>query len=631
MMSARLRSFVSMGAALSLAATGLLGLCVPTSQALAERSVARSGSLLKIGEGSSPIPGVPAIKVEVPSLGSGSSPAVEVGVDEHGVSVTTPVTPKVEVPAPKVEVPAPKVEVPGTPTVPVQPPSVEKITTPTGGGGSSRGSSGGSGSGSAGGSGSASTGAGATAAGLNNAGAGGASTTRHTATRGSGGKRAPAGKGARPGAGGTSEPGTGGSGGSPTPAGKGDRVAGTKVPARSAKHNSSDPLTSIGRGLPLPLPVPDWSKPIILLLLVMVLAFGLRWWRATRRARRLERRQDSLLRDIEVMQAALAPEVPARLEDLALSVAYRPAEGPAAGGDFYDVFVIAPGRVAMILGDVAGHGHDALRQATLTRYTVRAFLKETGDPRAALALSGHALSEPGVEQLATVAIAIFDGKRGTLTYALAGHPPPILLGVPLEQASSACSSPPLGCEIATGRRQRTIGLAQGARACFFSDGLIEARRSVTAPGGHPDLLGAERLEELLAGLAPGAGAKGLLEAVRTDAVATPDDMAACILTSEAEGVRQAIDIEELEVDRHALDGGHLAAYLHASGVNQRDAERALRATGSQLDAHDTAVLLVDRSGGGEVEICVRAGGERLSGAAEMRRVEPGATTRLTRA
>jgi hypothetical protein len=42
------------------------------------------------------------------------------------------------------------------------------------------------------------------------------------------------------------------------------------------------------------------------------------------------------------------------------------------------------------------------------------------------------------------------------------------------------------------------------------------------------------------------------------------------------------------------------------------------------------VLLVDRGGGGEIEICVRAGGERLSGAAEMRRVDPGAT-RLTRA
>jgi serine phosphatase RsbU (regulator of sigma subunit) len=416
----------------------------------------------------------------------------------------------------------------------------------------------------------------------------------------------------------------------PARGGAGSGSGRTGERGQAAKQNHSDPLSSLGSSLPVPLPVPDWSKPIILALVLLAVALGVRWRVATRRARRLERRQGTLLRDIKAMQAALVPEVPERLAGLGLSVAYRPAEGPAAGGDFYDAFALDPGRVAMILGDVAGHGHEALRQAALARYTLRAFLKETGDPRAALALAGHALSEPGMEQLATVAIAVFDAERGTLTYALAGHPPPLLIDVPVEDAPAACSSPPLGCEIATGRRQRTIGMPAGSRACFFSDGLIEARRSVSPPGGHPDLLGRERLAELLAALPAGAGAEQLLAAVREEAAATPDDMAACILTCRSRGSRRVLDIEELEVERHAVDAGHLAAYLDAAGLGAAEAARAQRSVEAQLDSHDTAVLLLDRSGGGEIEVGVRAGGERLSGAAELRRVEPGAT-RLMRA
>jgi serine phosphatase RsbU (regulator of sigma subunit) len=110
---------------------------------------------------------------------------------------------------------------------------------------------------------------------------------------------------------------------------------------------------------------------------------------AARRARRLEDQRATLLRDVDVMQAALVPEVPASLGGLAVSVAYRPAEGPAAGGDFYDLFIPAPGKVAIILGDVAGHGHEALIQAALTRYTLRAYIQAGLEPRAALALAGE--------------------------------------------------------------------------------------------------------------------------------------------------------------------------------------------------------------------------------------------------
>ena len=245
-------------------------------------------------------------------------------------------------------------------------------------------------------------------------------------------------------------------------------------------HATSNPLEAIGRHIPLPIPVPDWSKPIIIALLLLAAWFGVRSRFAAMRARRLERQRVTLIRDLGAMQAALVPEVPPRLGGLAVSVAYRPAEGPAAGGDFYDVFTTESGNVAIMLGDVAGHGHEAVTHAALTRYTLRAYLQAGLDPRAALALAGQVLVDPTRERYATVALGLFDAQSSELTYALAGHPPPILLGFPAREPLTICSSPPVGWGLPTGRRQSIVTLPAGAEACFFSDGItsvISAKNS----------------------------------------------------------------------------------------------------------------------------------------------------------
>ena len=593
-MSVRFRSIWSRGAAAALASAWILALFASLGGTLDPDPVAAAGVSVPIplGEGSSPVQ-LPPVKVTVPSP-SGGAPLAEVGVGEKGLSVTTPAPP-----------PLPKAEVPPTPTVPSVPPlpPAEKIPDPTGGvpilpvGVSSGGSSG---SGSPG-----QPGAQARSAGAGGAQAGGKAPARgRKASSG-----ASAAKGGRPGAEGSHGAGPGGApggAGAAAAAGGGPKGSGNVSGVTAAHRESADPLSSLGRELSIPLPVPDWSKPIILLLALLAIAFAVRWRLATRRAGSLERRQDALLADIKVMQEALAPEVPETLQGLGLSVAYRPAEGPAAGGDFYDVFELGSDRVAVILGDVAGHGHDAVRQAALTRFTLRAFLKQSGDPRTALALAGHALSDPGCGQLATVAMAVFDSARGTLTYALAGHPPPLLIGLPAGDVPASCSSPPVGCELPTGSRQRTVSLPAGGRACFFSDGLIEARLSDEPVEGHADLLGRERLAELFCALPAEAGADELLAAVRSEAAATPDDMAACVLTPHVRSAGRVIDVEELEVGRRALEDGHLDAYLSASGLGAGEKARVLAEVDARLETDAGALLLVDRSGGDEIEVSVRA-------------------------
>jgi Stage II sporulation protein E (SpoIIE) len=297
-----------------------------------------------------------------------------------------------------------------------------------------------------------------------------------------------------------------------------------------------------------------------------------------------------LTRDVGALQAALVPEVPAHLGGLAVSVAYRPAEGPAAGGDFYDLFIPAPGKVAIILGDVAGHGHHALIEAALTRYTLRAYIQAGLQPRAALALAGRVLADGTEEHFATVAAGIYDERDATLTYALAGHPPPIVSGLAWEPLT-ICSSPPLGCGIPTGRRQSTISLPAGVEVCFFSDGLTEARCAGPGEGG---LLGRERLSEILAALGPRPRAADLLSEVRAAAEATPDDMAACLLASEMPASGTGIHVEELEADERALAAGHVSSFLEACRLPEPRIAHAIERASVIADACDTAVLRIER-------------------------------------
>jgi hypothetical protein len=355
-----------------------------------------------------------------------------------------------------------------------------------------------------------------------------------------------------------------------------------RAPARAP----SNPLARLGGQIPLPVPVPDWSKPIIVVLLLLATWFGIRSRLAALRARRLERQHAGLLRDLGVMQAALVPELPAMLGGLAVSVAYRPAEGPAAGGDFYDLFALEPGKVAVILGDVAGHGHEALTHAALTRYTLRAYLQAGLEPRMALALAGQVLVDPTGERFATVAVGTYETQTSKLTYALAGHPPPILLGFPTREPLTICSSPPIGWGMPTGRRQTTVSLPAGAQACFFSDGLVEARC-----GGQ--LLGRERLSEILAGLGPRPEADELLEKVRAAAQGAPDDMVACVLAAEPTASDQHLRVEELEADGRALTGPGVRRFLEECLVPAPEITRIIELASGIAASSGAAVLRVE--------------------------------------
>jgi hypothetical protein len=539
---------------------------------------------------------LPNVGISLPSVGV-TVPSV--GVTLPGVSVSTP---EVKLSTPEVKVSTPEVTVttPGSPGGGSEAPAG---STPTGGGGSTGGggggSSGGGSSGGGGSTGSTSSTPVASAAAVSDAGsARGASssspaTEAHRRSAGAGAKHSPsparrstgAPRGAHDQAGGSTV-GAAGAGALGTVRSSAPRAAST--PRAAAKH-AGNPLDAIGRHIPLPLPVPDWSKPIIILLLALAIGFAVRARWAGRRVWLLEGQRVTLLRDVGAMQAALVPEVPARVGGLSVSVAYRPAEGPAAGGDFYDVFAPERGKVAIVLGDVAGHGHRALTRAALTRYTLRAYLQTGMQPRAALALAGRVLADPEAEHFATVALAIYDTREGRLTYALAGHPPPLVQGSQMREPLELCASPPIGWTVPTGRRQTTVALAPGAVVCFFSDGLIEARC-------EEDMLGRERLGELLAALGARPEAAKLLAQVRKKTIATPDDMAACILAPEIALVSARTHVEELEADARALGAGKVERFLEACRLPAAKIEPTIELAREIAAVSGTALLRVELEG-----------------------------------
>jgi hypothetical protein len=330
--------------------------------------------------------------------------------------------------------------------------------------------------------------------------------------------------------------------------------------------------------------IAGWSELLLLALVAVTVLLGRRVWLERRAGG--ERAPGRLPADDWALQAELVPEVPAGIAGLRLSAHYRRADGGHVAGDFYDVFALERGRVAIVLGDVAGRGRVALAEAALVRSTLRAYLQAGMEPRAALALAGRVLSSPRAEHFATVLVGCYSTHDGRLTFASAGHPPPILAGSNIREPLSVCASPPIGWSAPTGRRQTTVSLTPGAVACFFSDSLVEARC-------RDGVLGRDRLNMIVCELGPRASAAKLLSRVHRQAPCARDDMAACMLAPTMAPLVPSVHIEELEIDAAALGSGYALRFLETCQLLGVDIARTLSHAGEMIESVGTALLRVE--------------------------------------
>jgi hypothetical protein len=338
-------------------------------------------------------------------------------------------------------------------------------------------------------------------------------------------------------------------------------------------------ITRIVSVVPLPLRI------LIGALVALALALVARSRIAAARTKRLEHQRSELLQDVGLLQAALLPTSPQHVGPLGASTAYRPANGPGAGGDFYDLFTLEDGRLAAIVGDVSGHGRQALPHTALTRFTLRAYLEAGFSPRQALQTAGAALERQLGESFATVALALYQPQQRILTYACAGHPPPLVLAAQPLAAVTAGAAPPIGAGMQTGTRQTAIRLPGAAQVCLHTDGVTDARVGA-------ELYGAQRLTRALTELGPHASASQLLDRVAQQTDTQADDMAACLLFMPGGAEAPHVLAEELQLDAERADSPRTAQFLLACGVSQEHLEGVLAAARSEVARAGSAVLEV---------------------------------------
>ena len=331
--------------------------------------------------------------------------------------------------------------------------------------------------------------------------------------------------------------------------------------------------------------VPEPVKMLLAAMGILSLVLGGGYLFTSARARRLARQRSDLLQEVGLLQTALLPPVPETVGAVRTSVAYRPSDGPGAGGDFYDAMTLPGGRAAFILGDVSGHGRAALARTAFMRYTLRAYLEAGLDPRTTLQVAGRVVDEHLGGDFATVVLAVHDPSSGSLTYACAGHPAPIVVGPSRHEPVLAAGSPPIGLGLRTGLRQTTLPLPPGSVVCLYTDGLAEAR---TARG----ILGRPRLGDIVEGLGRGATAHELLDEVAREARLVTDDMATVVLTPTAGVTTGGFRSEQLEVSADDASGDLVRKFLAACGVAARDSGPVIDEVRGLVDVHGGAVVHV---------------------------------------
>jgi len=202
---------------------------------------------------------------------------------------------------------------------------------------------------------------------------------------------------------------------------------------------------------------------------------------------RLWEREQNIAHAMQQSLLAGEPPVDPRYE---VATRYEPGiEALQVGGDWHDAFVAGEDRLMLVVGDVVGRGLEAASAMGQLRSAVRAFAAETGDPAAALDHLERFVSQFDVGRSATVALVELDLRDGTLRYACAGHPPPVLVepGVAPRLLWDGRSPPLDAFRPPAPRPCGTATIAPGGRLVLYSDGLVE-RRGRALDDGFDELL-----------------------------------------------------------------------------------------------------------------------------------------------
>jgi serine phosphatase RsbU (regulator of sigma subunit)/PAS domain-containing protein len=178
------------------------------------------------------------------------------------------------------------------------------------------------------------------------------------------------------------------------------------------------------------------------------------------------------------LQEAITPRSSEPLAAPGLDVAarYRPSgQGNLVSGDWYDTVLLPSREVLVVVGDIAGHGLDAVTGMVTVRNSLRGLAITGAGPGTLLGWLNTAACHFSEAVMGTVICGLYDPAGRSLRWARAGHLPPILVR---DGAAETLSLPPgllLGADPDGSYTETVTQLEAGDLLLLFTDGLIERR------------------------------------------------------------------------------------------------------------------------------------------------------------
>jgi serine phosphatase RsbU (regulator of sigma subunit) len=174
-----------------------------------------------------------------------------------------------------------------------------------------------------------------------------------------------------------------------------------------------------------------------------------------------------------------------------VSVFNSPADGARAGGDWCEVVNLSDSLVVLTVGDVSGHGQSVAPTMAVMRRSVLRAIHDQRPPSDVLAIANGVAANVGEGVLVTAIVAIVDQHQRTLTFANAGHPPPLLL---TRGEHAFLSHPPADLPLGVFPRLNAatyvVAFPADALVVLYTDGITEHETDPIA--GEADLVEAAR-------------------------------------------------------------------------------------------------------------------------------------------
>ncbi|WND39727.1 PP2C family protein-serine/threonine phosphatase [Streptomyces sp. BB1-1-1] len=221
--------------------------------------------------------------------------------------------------------------------------------------------------------------------------------------------------------------------------------------------------------LTLTAPGPAFDPDTCLMLVELTRRAGV----ALEHARRYEQHRDTA----QTLQRAQLTDLPAT-PGLSLAARYLPATRALnIGGDWYDAFTQPDGSFLAVIGDVTGHGLDAAVLMGQLRTALRAYAVSGDGPAGILTRMHGMLHHQQPELYATAVLARFRPGEPGITWATAGHPPPLVrLPDGTVRVLDAAPGPMLGVPVPYEYQEHAADLPPGSTLALYTDGLVERRK-----------------------------------------------------------------------------------------------------------------------------------------------------------